>query len=231
MSFLSKAFHHIGHAISHGLHDLGHLAKSVVTLDLKGIKQSAHDLVHDAGELARGAFSLTPAGLAAQAILQGNYDKLMDQVEGMAEGVLDGVIDDVEKFGTGLHKTVDGLAHGRWKEIGEGLLSTTLGGASLALDFCPASSVESAVFKGVKSVALKEGLAEGTLQTAKQVVDTAKLSITPPPSLALPLDAQQFPTDTTALGALDPSLTMTPDLLSVCGDTDEDSSEESPYAV
>lgn len=149
MSFLSKAFHHIGHAISHGLHDLGHLAKSVVTLDLKGLKNSAEDLVHDAGELTRGAFSLTPAGMAAGVMLGANYEKLMDKVESFGEGMVNGVIDDADKFASGLGNTAKDLAHGDFHHFGKDLLNATLGGASLALDFCPATAAESRIARGL----------------------------------------------------------------------------------
>lgn len=198
MSIFSKAFHHITHAISHGLHDLGHLAKSVVTLDLKGIKNSAKDLVHDAGELTRGAFSLTPAGLAAGALLGANYDKLMDTVEKFGEGMVNGVIDDADKFACGVGNSVKDLAHGDFHHLGKDLMNATLGGASLALDFCPATAVESRVASGLAKEGVElasHGASEVghlTRDLAREGVDAQYRALNPPKQPQLP-QAPQLP--------------------------------------
>lgn len=141
MGAIKKAFKAIGHGIGEAAKGIGHIAKGVVTLDLKGIGKGIKEVAHAGGDIGRGVFNLTPATLAANTLLNGAADKLMKKAQGFTLKVADGMVDNLEgglsSVKNGVMLTAKGIAHGNIGEALNGIASAAMGTLDVASNFGP----------------------------------------------------------------------------------------------
>lgn len=141
MGAIKKAFKAIGHGIGEAAKGIGHIAKGIATLDLKGIAKGIKEVGQGGTDIMRGAINLTPAGLAANTLLDGAMDKMMQKAQGLALKVANGVVDNVEgslsNVKNGIMGAVKGLASGNIGDILNGIKTAAAGGLDFASNFGP----------------------------------------------------------------------------------------------
>lgn len=172
MSAIGKAFEAIGHGIEDAFKGIGEVIKSAVTLDFKGMGKGLDEVVHGAMDVGRGLVEATPIALAANTLMSGGLDNLMQKGQKFAEkftdGFVDGVAGDLDRVKDGVVNTVTGIATGDLSKIGGGFKDLVEGGLQSALDFAPGLGEAK-----VAMTAVETGIKMATDTAAKSVVSTA----------------------------------------------------------
>jgi hypothetical protein len=155
MGAIKKAFKSIGHGIGEAAKGIGHIAKGIATLDLKGIAKGVKEIGHAGAEIARGAVNLTPAGLAANTLLDGALDKIMEKAQGTLLKVADGMVDSVEgslsNVKNGIMGAIKGLATGNISDILKGITTAAAGGLDFASNFGPGGVAKNVALMAVET--------------------------------------------------------------------------------
>ena len=141
MSAIKKAFKAIGQGIEKAVHSVGQIAKGIATLDLKAAAKGFKGLADAGLTMARGAINLMPAAMAANTLLHGALDKVLNQVQKTAQKVADSVVDSVEgglsNIKDGVVATAKGIAKGNLSKALKGLGQMALGAVETASNFGP----------------------------------------------------------------------------------------------
>lgn len=141
MSAIKKAFKAIGQGIEKAVHSVGQIAKGIATLDLKAAAKGFKGLADAGLTMARGAINLMPAALAANTLLHGALDKVLNKVQTTVQKMADSVVDSVEgglsNIKEGVVVTAKGIAKGNLSKALKGLGQMALGAVETASNFGP----------------------------------------------------------------------------------------------
>lgn len=141
MGAIKKAFQTIGKGIEKAAKSVGEIAKGVATLDLKGAANGVKDLAQAGLTVARGAINLTPVAVAANTLLDGAADKLLNKAQGVAQKVADSVVDNVEgglsNIKDGVVNTAKAIGKGNFSKALQGIGQVAMGAVDTASNFGP----------------------------------------------------------------------------------------------